>query len=271
MLQSISNKQHKIYAAIIGISVSIICLFEMVGCSCERAGDDSSSGVLAATGSSQGNLSDEGSKSGKSDMVGTSNTQVKGEAKEVNREANTYDYTGWGITATMPDIYFLIPQQWNHDIFDVQDKDLSFYSIFSDAKQNGTEILFRSNCQGITSVKDTVMQQVNKIVSEGGSVEYGSLTVPNMTDAYYYKRVFSNSDDKNMDDWDIQIFFSDGTTNNPQYYSLSLRVNSQTNGVDGGISEENFWGMANSYYLGGPSATPQDYYHKLTGQAYDFL
>jgi len=258
------------------LSLLVVVVIGVIAASCGKDNNDTEAPALPEPPSEAPNVSAlPETGNGESDTNGKNETSeiVRGEATRVDRGGETYDYSGWLITAGSPDLFFLIDAGWNRLVLAKQDfSDLSYYTIWTDAESTDSEIVMRLNMANISSPEDAVTEKVAAIKREGIDVEYGEFKsglLPDgffteynawLPEAWYYSRKNIDTSPEN-DDWNIQIFFNLGTIN-PNIGSLSLRlsdldiINSNT------ISEENFYKMANSFYIGGRY---EEYYLALTG------
>ena len=265
--------KREMYVMIICVSI-VVVLFFMTGCSCENNEIGNSD---SQTNSSQSTDYANNSAMGNNQMgdtesnINASHPKNKGEAIKNDRESGTYSYDGWGIMAPAPDVYFLTNKIWigkvNEDFNNKVSSSL-YYNSWANPEQGESEIIWRTALDGITSPADEVKAQVDQIVAEGEDVEYGEYKSPYMYGGYYYHRLTPSKENAGKaENWDIQIYYSNGGNGfSLTYSSLSLKLTENSTSQNDAITEDNFWKMASSYYLGGPTALPNDYYNKLTGK-----
>ena len=190
----------------------------------------------------------------------------RGEATEIDRGGEEYDYSGWEIMPTI-EICFLIAKEWSCPVEFDQDSDMSFSTIWTDAA--GSQIVFRSNVQSTPAPADAVMEIVNALLDEGVNLEYGDFQREYMEAASYYRRVdVAQGQEDEKEYWDAQIFFTDWVPEGRELKTtlmLSLKLAESSYVDENAISMENFFKMANTILISYFLQDTLDYYYELTG------
>ena len=239
----------------------VMVIIALVGCKIDNNAQPPNTSEEPTLGSSEVSEPSE-NDNGTADSNGIAETNIIGETTEMNRGGETYDYDEWVIMSGAQDIFLLVSNGWNRHILAKQDSDRSFYTIWADS--DGSEIVLRINISDLSSPREAVMEKVAALQKQGVDIEYGELDNILMTDGYYYRRVDAGQDaDVEKEKWDSQIFFRIGPEEEKRLDSISLKLNVKDTATTGAISEEAFFKMANSFYLG---PDPEGYYFKLTGE-----
>ena len=188
-------------------------------------------------------------------------TPQRGRAVEIDLGVEEYDYSGWE-SVPINGLYFLMDREWQCPFLFKIDTDQTFRTVWID--KVGSQIVFRSNVQGVPMPADAVMEIVNDLVEEGVVLEYGDVQIeyPYILAANYYRHVGGVAKNDETENWDAQIFFVywEGATGTE--WTLSLSLAETDNAEDGAISMENFFKLAYSLYFG---PDPEEYYYEFTG------